>query len=244
MICLLIWVHHWSRVHDWQDRLEGLEGASSVVASWVESNYHLECLDVGEGTDDADAVSQSGADVVEDIVRASVSLLFVSKIDTNIVKEEPTGSWWYLEHLRSLGTSLHVHHRGLLVTLLRALVAHHWRAGSRAVGVTIRARNARHMPWILRICRAGCWRVHLHLWVTWHAHIRPVGGLVRHHVAAHCGAWRTDELAGLRTTQTNVLHVRTHTILRHLYLLLVAWHRLWLSTIGIRRHWSGRWVHG
>jgi hypothetical protein len=64
-----------------------VEGAWNVVASWVESNYHLECLDVGEGIDDADAGSQSEADVVERMARASVSLVFVSEIGMMTVEE-------------------------------------------------------------------------------------------------------------------------------------------------------------
>jgi hypothetical protein len=157
-------------------------------------------------------------------------------------EKELTRPRWHLEHLGSLCTGLHIHHRGLLVTLLRALMAHHRCAGSGTIRVTVRARNARHVPWILRVCRTRCRGVHGHLWIAWHAHIRPVRGLIRHHVPTHCR--RADELAGLCITQGNMLYVRTHAVLRHLYLLLVAWHRLWLSAIGIRRHWSRRRVHG
>lgn len=137
---------------------------------------------------------------------------------------------------------LHVHHGGLLVSLLRALVAHHRCTGPGA-RKAIGTGTARHVTRVLRVGVARCRRVHLHLGVTWHAHKGPVGVLVRHHVSSHSRAHRLNELAALRAAQGNVLNVRAHAVVRHLHLLRVARHRLWLSTICVGRHSPGRGLH-
>jgi hypothetical protein len=154
-----------------------------------------------------------------------------------------TGPWRNLVHWRTLGAGLHVHHLRLLVTLLRALVAHHWRARSRAVGIsTVGAGGTRHVSWVLWVCRARGWRVHRHLRVPWHTHVWTVRRLIRHHMPTHCWSWRTDKLARL-DAHVDMLDVRTHSILLHWNLLRVARHGLRLSTISIRRHRSRRGVH-
>lgn len=156
----------------------------------------------------------------------------------------PTRTRRHLEHLGSLRTCRHIHHRRLLMSLLRVGVTHHLRSRSWTVWITICARCAGHMPWVLRICLAGSWRIHLHLRVAWHTHRRTIGWLMGHHMSTHLrSSRRSDELAGLAVTQTDVLYVRAHAILRHLHLLRVSGHWLWLGTIHVGMHWARRGMY-
>ena len=151
----------------------------------------------------------------------------------------PTRTRRHLEHLGSLRARRHIHHGRLLVSLLRVGVTHHRRSRSWTVRITVCARCTRHVSWVLWVRLAGRWRIHLHLRVAWHTHRRTVGWLMRHHMTTHLwSSRRSDELAGLPVTQTNVLHVWTHAILRHLHLLRVSGHWLWLGAIHVRMHWS------
>lgn len=156
----------------------------------------------------------------------------------------PTRTRRHLEHLGSLRTRRHIHHRRLLVSLLRVGVTHHLRSRSRTVWITICARCAGHVPWVLWICLAGSWRIHLHLRVALHTHRRTIGWLMRHHVPTHLwSSRRSDKLAGLPVTQTDVLYIGAHAILRHLHLLRVSGHWLWLGAIHVRMHWPRRGVY-
>lgn len=98
------------------------------------------------------------------------------------------------------------------------------------------------MSGVLGICLARRRGVHVHLWIARHTHIRAIGGLVRHHMATHWGSRGRDELASLTITHSDVLHVRTHSVLRHLHLLWVAGHGLRLGAIHVRMHGSRGWM--
>lgn len=139
--------------------------------------------------------------------------------------ELPTRSWRHLVHLWALCARLHVHHRRLLMALLRSLVAHHRRSGARA-GETI--GTSWHVAGVLRVSRLG---VHLHLGLAGHAHERPVRGILLHHVAAHLRSGAINELS-LRTSKWYMLHARAHAV------LLGDLHLLWVA-----RHWLGLSIH-
>jgi hypothetical protein len=83
----------------------------------------------------------------------------------------------------------------------------------------------------------------LHLGVAWHAHKRPIRVLVRHHVSSHRRPHGLDKLTALRTAQRNVLNVRAHAVVRHLYLLRVSRHWLGLSAICVGWHGSRGGLH-
>jgi hypothetical protein len=99
------------------------------------------------------------------------------------------------------------------------------------------------MSWILRIRLARRWGIHVHLRVARHSHVRAVGRLVGHHMSTHWRPLRRDELAGLAITHSDMLHIRTHSVLWHLNLLWVTRHRLWLGAIHVRMHGSGGGVN-
>lgn len=161
----------------------------------------------------------------------------------SLFRREHTGSDWYLEHLWTLSAGLHVHHWLLLMALLRALVAHHGCIGARAVGIAIGTGNSRHVARVVWVGLNGCWRVHLHLGVGRHTHVRSVRWLVRHHVASHSGSRGADELPGL-CAEGDVLHGRARAVWVHLYLLWVTWHMLRLGTVCIWWHGPRRRMHG
>lgn len=120
------------------------------------------------------------------------------------------------------------------MTLLRSLVAHHGRSRARAWEV-VGARG--HIARVLRIARGL--RIHLHLRLSGHPHERPVGGVLLHHMPTHLRPRAVHKLAALGTAERDVLHARTHAILRYLHLLWVSRHGLGLRTIHIRRHLAG-----
>lgn len=165
--------------------------------------------------------------------RAEVSLMWLRVWATHWRH----GSGWHLEHLRSLSTCLHKHHGSLLMALLRALMAHHRRTWTRAVGVAAICRPPRHMAWILGIRWTRSRRIHLHLRIGRHAHIWSVRGLAGHHMSTHCGSWRVDILAWLCIAESYMLHVWTHAKLWHGH-LLISRHWLRLCAIHVWWHWS------
>lgn len=120
------------------------------------------------------------------------------------------------------------------MALLRPLVAHHRRSrpGTGEVGA------GRHVTGVLRI--TGSLRIHLHLGLSGHAHVGTVGGLLLHHVSAHLWTRAVYKLTSLGTTNSNMLDVGAHAVLRHLHLLRVSWHWLRLRTIHKRRHLTRR----
>lgn len=146
-----------------------------------------------------------------------------------------TRSGRHLVHLGSLRTWLHVHHRRLLVSLLRSLMTHHGRSRPRA-GETVGA--GRHVAGILRVPRSL--RVHLHLGLARHTHERSVRGVLLHQVSTHLRPRAINELAALRATERNMLDTRAHAVLWHLHLLRVTGHWLRLRTIDVRRHLARR----
>jgi hypothetical protein len=153
-----------------------------------------------------------------------------------------TGSRWYGKHLLSWSTRLHVHYWWLLVSLLRALVAHHWRSRPGA-GEAVSARAARHVARVLRVSVTRSWRVHGHLGVAWHSHkVSARRVLVSHHVSSHPWSHRLGELTW-RPAECNMLYIRAHSVVRHLYLLGIAWHRLRLRAVGVGWHGPGRGLY-
>ena len=137
--------------------------------------------------------------------------------------------------MRSLSTCLPVHHRWLLMPLLRALMAHHWCSGPRT-RKSIHTGASRHVTRIMRIGGTRSRRIHLHLRIGWHSYKRTVRMLIRHHLPTHSRARMANKLATWSTVKANMLDVGAHAVLRHLHLLRKSRHWLWLRSIGIRRH--------
>lgn len=139
---------------------------------------------------------------------------------------------------------LHIHHLLLLVSLLRSLMMHQGRSTRPRARKSIRTWACGHLALKLRIHVPGSRRVHLHLRIGGHAHIRPVGRLIGHHLPTHSWGWGIHEL---RTTMSpskrGVLDVRAHTISLHRHLRRVSRNGLRLRTVHIRRHGPRRRVH-
>jgi hypothetical protein len=139
---------------------------------------------------------------------------------------------------------LHIHHLLLLVSLLRSLMMHQRRSARPGARKSIRPWACGHLALKLRIHVPRSRRIHLHLRVGRHAHVRPVGRLIGHHLSSHGGGWGIYEL---RTTMSpskrGMLDVRAHAISLHRHLRRIPRNRLRLRIVHIRRHGPRRRVH-
>jgi hypothetical protein len=98
-----------------------------------------------------------------------------------------------------------------------------------------------HLAWEVWISLSWSRGIHVHLWISWHAHERTVGRLVRHHLTTHSRHRSVDELA--TSSKRSMLYVRAHTEGLYRHLLGKPRHALRLVSVHVPRHGARRRVH-